>query len=89
MTNTPPPWTNPPPGYPMPGPAATGKDRTSLFGWLGIVIGFFCCGIVGIVLGILSLRDAKRYGQSLVLGWVAIVIGILQILGGSIYAVNR
>jgi hypothetical protein len=33
--------------------------------------------------------QAKRWGQSPVLGWIAIVIGVLNIVGGVVYQVNR
>jgi hypothetical protein len=87
MTNEPPPYSYPPPGGPPPMSGA--RDRTSLYGWLGIVLGFFCCAIVGIVLGALSLREAKRFNQSPVLGYVAIAVSVLQVIGGAIYAAVR
>lgn len=69
--------------YPPPATAA-GKDRTVLWGVLGIVIGLICCGILGILLGYLSIRDARRYGSSPVLGYVAIVLSALNIVVGAI-----
>ncbi|MER7168562.1 hypothetical protein [Micromonospora sp. NPDC000207] len=69
--------------YPPPPPAA-GRDRTTLWGILGIILGLICCGILGIVFGYLSIRDAKRYGQSPVLGYLAIAFGVLNIVGSSI-----
>jgi hypothetical protein len=68
---------------------ARGQDRTNLYGWLGIVIGFLCCAVVGIVLGVLSIRDAKRFGNSPTLGYVAIALSILNIIAGTIYATRR
>ncbi|WP_320066431.1 DUF4190 domain-containing protein [Micromonospora sp. RTGN7] len=69
--------------YPPPPPAG-GRDRTTLWGVLGIVLGLICCGILGIVFGYLSIRDAKRYGQSPVLGYVAIALGVINIIGSAI-----
>ncbi|MFF3864727.1 DUF4190 domain-containing protein [Micromonospora sp. NPDC020750] len=69
--------------YPPPPPAA-GRDRTTLWGVLGIVLGLICCGVLGIVFGYLSVRDAKRYGQSPVLGYLAIAFGVINIIGSLI-----
>ena len=77
----PPPPGPPPGGYSAGPPPGGGTDRTTLWGVLGIVIGLICCGILGIVFGALSIRDAKRYGKSPVLGWVAIVLGVISIIG--------
>jgi len=71
----------------MPPPAATpANDRTELWGWLGIVIGLLCCGILGIVFGVLSIQDAKKFGKSQVLGWIAIAAGALNIILNGIFA---
>ncbi|WP_433344638.1 DUF4190 domain-containing protein [Micromonospora sp. CA-111912] len=69
--------------YPPPPPAG-GRDRTTLWGVLGIVLGLICCGVLGIVFGYLSVRDAKRYGQSPVLGYLAIAFGVINIIGSLI-----
>jgi hypothetical protein len=68
---------------------AAGNDHTSLFGWLGIVLGLLCCAIIGVVLGVLSIRDARRFNNSPVLGWVAIVVSVLNAVGWTIYNVYR
>ena len=78
----------PPPGPPLQ-PAAAGSDRTTLFGWLGIVIGLICCGIAGIVLGILSIQQAKKFNNSPVLGYVAIAASILNFVFGAVYYTSR
>ncbi|MER7458183.1 hypothetical protein [Micromonospora sp. NPDC126480] len=54
-----------------------------LWGVLGIILGLLCCGLLGIIFGYLSIRDAKRYGQSPVLGWLAIAFGVLNIVGSA------
>lgn len=69
-----------------PAAAAQGKDRTVLWGVLGIVIGFLCCGILGIVFGALSVRDAGRYGNSKVLGWIAIILSVVGMIGSGTLA---
>ncbi|SCL13644.1 hypothetical protein [Micromonospora inyonensis] len=70
--------------YAPPPPSAAGKDRTTLWGVLGIVLGLLCCGILGIVFGWLSIRDARRYGQSQVLGWLAIALSVINIIGSAV-----
>lgn len=69
---------------PYPPAAAAGNDRTTLWGVLGIVVGLVCCGILGIVFGYLSIRDAKRFGKSPVLGWVAIALSIVNIIASGV-----
>jgi hypothetical protein len=51
---------------------------------LGIVFGLICCGVLGIIFGYLSIRDAKRFHQSPVLGYLAIAFGVLNIVGSGI-----
>jgi hypothetical protein len=69
---------------PPPPPPAPGRDRTTLWGVLGIILGLLCCGILGIIFGYLSIRDARRFGKSPVLGWIAIAVGVLNIIGSAI-----
>jgi hypothetical protein len=57
-----------------------GRDLTELWGWLGIVVGLCCCGILGVVFGALSIREARRRGKSPVLGYVAIAVSALNII---------
>ena len=65
-----------------------GKDNTKLFGWIGI-IGGLCCGLVGLIFGILSIMQAKKWGNSPVLGWIAIVIAVIGWIWNITYFVNR
>lgn len=76
--------------YPPPAGAASGPDRTTLYGVLGLVIGLLCCGVVGIVLGWLSIREARRHNSSPVLGWLAIALSVVNIVASAILrATNR
>jgi drug/metabolite transporter (DMT)-like permease len=68
----------------MPAAAPQGKDRTTLWGWLGIVIGLICCGVLGIIFGVLSILDANKHGNSKVLGIVAIVVSVVNMVVGAI-----
>jgi general stress protein CsbA len=54
------------------------------WGLLGVVIGLICCGILGVVFGILSIRDARRFGRSPVIGWVAIALSVINIVASLI-----
>lgn len=73
--------------YPPP-EATAGRDRTTLWGVLGIVVGLLCCGVLGIVFGYLSIRDARRFGNSPVLGWLAIAFGVFNIIGNGLLYVG-
>jgi len=48
-----------------------------------MVIGFFCCPIVGIIFGYLSIQDARRFGKPATLGWIAIGLSVLSIVLSS------
>jgi hypothetical protein len=65
-----------------------GRDNTTLFGWIGI-IGGVCCGILGLIFGTLSIMQARKWGRSPVLGWIAIAIAVIGFVWNIIYAVNR
>jgi hypothetical protein len=82
VATTPPPAPPPPPMPPA--GAVPRKDRTELWGWLGIIIGLICCGILGVVFGALSLQDANRYGKDRALGYVAIAAGLVNIIASAI-----
>lgn len=73
--------------YPPPR-AASGPDRTTLYGVLGLIIGLLCCGVIGIILGYLSIREANRHNSSPALGWVAIVLSVVNIVAGGVISVT-
>lgn len=70
-------------------PAAAGNDKSTLFGVLGLIIGLICCSPAGIVLGILSINQAKQHGSSPTLGWVATIVSIVALIAGGIYALGN
>lgn len=76
-TTPPPP---PPPAGPPPGPVAGGQDRSTLFGIIGTVLGFLCCPLLGIGLGIYILVQARKGGWNPMWGYIAIGASILGIL---------
>ncbi len=77
-----------PPPTPPPAVQPAGKDNTQLFGWIGI-IGGLCCGLIGIIFGVLSILQARKWGNSPVLGYIAIAVAILNIIGTAIWNVSR
>lgn len=70
-------------------PAAAGNDKTTLFGVLGLIIGLICCSPAGIVLGILSVNQAKQHGSSPTLGYVAVVVSSIALVFGVIYGLTQ
>jgi hypothetical protein len=74
-------------GQPYGAPQPAANDKTQLFGILGIVLGLICCGLLGIVFGILSMNEAKKVGKPNTLGIIAIACGVLNIVGGIVYQV--
>lgn len=73
----------PGPGYAPPPPARGGSDKTQLFGILGIVFAF-CCPLIGVLFGVLSMNEAKKYGNTNTLGLVAIVLAVVMTVIGII-----
>lgn len=65
---------------PPAGAPRAGGDKVTLWGVIGIVTALCCCGVLGIVFGWLSVREAKQFGKSPVLGYIAIALGVLAIL---------
>ncbi|GAA4209088.1 DUF4190 domain-containing protein [Actinocatenispora rupis] len=80
MATTPPPYE---PGPQQPVGPAVGKDRTTMWGVLGIIFAL-CCGPLGVVFGVLSLMNARRVGRQPTLGIIAIVIAALTIIGNIV-----
>lgn len=76
-----------PPYQQGPPPVAPGRDRTTLWGVLGIVVGL-CCGPLGVVFGVLSLMNARRVGRQPTLGIIAIVLSALTIVGNIVANAN-
>ncbi|MPZ28949.1 MAG: hypothetical protein GEV12_21750 [Micromonosporaceae bacterium] len=70
-------------------PAAAGNDKTTLFGVLGLIIGLICCSPAGIVLGILSVNQAKQHGSPPTLGYVAVVVSCIALVFGIIYGISQ
>lgn len=64
----------------MTAPAAA-NDKTTLWGVLGIVLGFICCWPLGVVFGILSLLEAKKSGKPPTLAYVAFAASALNLVG--------
>jgi hypothetical protein len=62
---------------------ATGSDRTTLWGVLGI-ISAICCWPIGVLFGILSLTEARKWGKTPTLAYVAFVIAGLNFIGSII-----
>jgi hypothetical protein len=75
-------YTTPPPPPPAggPGPAAAGKDNSQLLGIIGAVLGFLCCPLVGIGLGIYVLVQARKVGGNPMWGYIAIGASVAGIL---------
>lgn len=74
--------------YPPP-PAPPANDKTTLWGVLGIVTGFFCCFILGIVFGVLSLQEAKKSGKSPTLAYIAFAVSALNVIVSAVYYSTR
>jgi hypothetical protein len=72
--------------YPPPPAATPANDRSQLYGILGLVIGLFCCSPAGIVLGYLSIQEAKKYGKPTTLGMVALIVSIVALVLGILAA---
>lgn len=73
--------------YPGPTGAAVpaGNDKTTVFGVIGIILALpFCCWPVGVVFAILSLLQAKKFGNQPTLAYVAFAISALSIIIGII-----
>jgi hypothetical protein len=82
------PYNAPPTPPPMPVQPA-GRDNSTLFGVLGIIVSI-CCGgvaggIVGIILGKLSRDQAVKFGKSTGLGTASIIVGALVTVAAIIY----
>ena len=75
----------PPPYYEQQPPAASGNDKVTLWGVLGIVFAF-CCWPLGIVFAILGIVEARKVGKQPTLAYVAIGIIVLAFIVNIILA---
>ena len=67
-----------------PPPAASGTDRTTLWGVLGIILAF-CCWPAGVVFAILSLLEARKHGNQPTLAYVGLIIAaVVLVFGGGL-----
>lgn len=69
-------------------PATPAKDRTTLFGVLGI-IGVVCCAPLGIVFGLLSLMDARKNHKSQTIGYVALGLSVISLIAHIVLLVTH
>ena len=69
-------------------PAEPAKDRTTLFGVLGI-IGVVCCAPRGIVFGLQSLMDARKNHKSPTIGYVALGLSVISLIANIILLVTH
>src|SRR5262249_24035802 len=78
--------------YAPPAPAST-KDRTTLWGTLGIVVAIIpCAAPVSAIRGVLSLQDAKRFGRKPTLAiaaFIAAALGLVSWLVIWVYLSSR
>jgi hypothetical protein len=74
-----------PPGYPAQPPAAA-NDKVTLWGVLGIVLGF-CCWPVGLIFAILGLQEAKKFNKPPTLAYVGFGVVALNLLW-TIFAIS-
>jgi len=85
----PPPYGQQPYGQPVP----AGNDRTQLWGVLAVVCAAtWCCGLGGIVFGVLQIIEAKKWGKKPTLAYVAfgilafwLVVTIVLTITGNLF----
>jgi hypothetical protein len=53
---------------------------TTVLGIIGIVVGFLFCPVLGVLFGVLSIRQARKAGRPNTLGIAAIVASALGIV---------
>jgi hypothetical protein len=91
----------PPPGYPMAGPAyypsydpyqpvrPTGTNGKAIASLVCSAVGLMCCGltsIVGVILGVIAMRETRRSGQDgHGLALAGTIIGGLAIAAWAVY----
>lgn len=70
---------------PMPPAAAPANDRTTLWGVLGIVLGLICCWPLGVLFGVLSLLESRKYGKPNTLAIAAFAASAVNFIFGIVY----
>lgn len=65
---------------PFPPAAAPANDKTTLWGVLGIFVGFCCCPPLGAVFGYLSFQEAKKAGKQPTLAYIAWGVSALSLI---------
>ncbi|GIH04412.1 hypothetical protein Rhe02_24790 [Rhizocola hellebori] len=86
----PPPMQPPEPVGPVQPGAVPTRDNAQVFGWIGIITAIFCCPLLGILFGYLSMQESRKFGKDETLGKVALWLGIgilaLSVVSGIIFA---
>jgi hypothetical protein len=77
----------PPPYYGQQPPAASGNDKVTLWGVLGIVFAI-CCWPLGIVFGVLGLLEARKVGKPPTLAYIAFAIVAIALVLNIVLAVT-
>jgi hypothetical protein len=61
-------------------PTAGKSGAATALGVIGIVVGFLFCPVIGVILGVVSITQAKRAGVPGTLGVAAIVASVLGVV---------
>jgi uncharacterized membrane protein len=65
---------------PYPPAATPANDKTTLWGVLGIVTGLICCPLLGVLFGVLSLQEAKKFNKPPTLAYVAFAVSAVNLI---------
>lgn len=68
-------------------PQAQAEDPGQVMGIISIVLSFFGLGLIGIILGVLSLNKSKAAGYKGTLGLVGTIIGIVFTVLALLYVI--
>jgi hypothetical protein len=72
------------PGSPPSYPATTGGRAATVLGVIGIVVGFLFCPVIGVLLGLFSIIQARKAERPATLGIAAIVASVLGLVMGFV-----